>query len=163
MKVAEIYPRTKKHSPRMFFAHCGALSCWSRPVFAPKLKLHQPEAGAALVWSECNYRTWKNPVISMVCKQSQEVIIPNKSKSGAQNQWAPLFSISWKKDTTSFIHVVMTGLLLVFSKIKRSPTKRTNQIIVYIQIPRFTERTVSVIILSSLKLSCKSTSDNRSL
>ena len=20
-------------------------------------------------WSECNYRTWKNPVISMVCKQ----------------------------------------------------------------------------------------------
>lgn len=47
-----------------------------------------------LFWSECNYRIWKNPVESMVCKQSQEVIIPNKSKSGAQNQWAPLFSIS---------------------------------------------------------------------
>ena len=27
------------------------------------------KVGGLLLWSECNYRTWKNPVISMVCKQ----------------------------------------------------------------------------------------------
>ncbi|MBM6921518.1 hypothetical protein H6A12_10155 [Phocea massiliensis] len=29
-------------------------------------------------WSECNYRTWRNPVISIVCKPSARGFYPKK-------------------------------------------------------------------------------------
>lgn len=38
VKAAGIYPRTKKHSPEMFFAYCGAPSCSILPRLCPKLK-----------------------------------------------------------------------------------------------------------------------------
>ena len=36
----------------------------------------------------------KTQIYQRFAGSRQEVIIPDKSKSGAQNQWAPLFSIS---------------------------------------------------------------------
>ena len=42
--------------------------------FAIGIKRRRSKADFAPTWSECNYRTWKNPVISMVCKR-QAVLI----------------------------------------------------------------------------------------
>ena len=33
--------------------------------------------GVVILWSECNYRTWKNPGISMICRPSARGFYPN--------------------------------------------------------------------------------------
>ena len=47
----------------------GAMDRADDVSFAISIKRRRSKADFAPTWSECNYRTWKNPVISMVCKQ----------------------------------------------------------------------------------------------
>lgn len=60
---------------------------WVSSAFTQKKKVLKPLRFQDFYWSECNYRIWKNPVISMVSSSKQEVVILRENNFNATAQF----------------------------------------------------------------------------